>query len=90
LGDASTYSTSFNVNQYAPDGLMGMAFQEISAFNAVPVFQTLVSEGMTTHSAFGVKLASSGSELFLGGVDKSLFSGAFTFIDVSQEVCRSY
>jgi len=69
---------------------MGMAFQSISEFNAPPVFQTLVSEGKASSSSFGFKLASSGSELFLGGVDNSLVSGPFTFIDVTQEVRGSY
>jgi cathepsin D len=90
LGDASTYSSGFNIDQFPSDGLMGMAFPEISEFNAPPVFQTLVAEGQTTQPVFGVKLATNGSELFLGGVHTSLFSGAFTFINVTQEVCSSF
>ncbi|KAF8551252.1 acid protease [Imleria badia] len=45
LGAADTYSSGFQSTLFAADGLMGMAFQSVSAFGASPVFQTLVSEG---------------------------------------------
>jgi cathepsin D len=65
---------------------MGMGFQSISQFNAKPVFQTLVANGQTTSSVFAFKLASSGSELFLGGTNPALFTGSFTFVPVTQQV----
>jgi len=66
---------------------MGLAFQSISKFHASPVFQTLISEGVVTSQVFGLKLASSGSELFLGGVNSALFTGDFTWVSLTNEVC---
>jgi len=65
---------------------MGLAFQSISKFNALPVFQTLISEGVLDSQAFGLKLASSGSELFLGGTNSALFTGDFTWVPLTNEV----
>ena len=36
---------------------------------------------------FGFKFSTSGSELFLGGVNKALFTGEFTWLKLSNEVC---
>lgn len=75
------------MDQFPPDGLMGMGFKEISEFGADPVFQTLVAEGATSVSEFAFKLASSGSELFLGGVDNQAFVNGFTQVPVTTLVC---
>lgn len=68
---------------------MGMAFPQISDFGANPVFQTLVAQRKTTVSEFAFKLATSGSELFLGGVNSNLFTGAFTQNRVTSVVCAT-
>ena len=84
VGAASTYSAGFALDVSPPDGLMGMGFQQISVFNAPPVFQTLVSEGKVTESVFGFTLLESGSELFLGGTDTSKFTGSLAFTPVTE------
>lgn len=84
VGAASTYSTGFALNEFPPDGLMGMGFQQISVFGAPPVFQTLVSQGTTTSSVFGFTLRTSGSELFVGGTDSNKFSGSLSFTPVTR------
>ena len=66
---------------------MGLAFPSISGFNASPVFQTLISEGVLDSPVFGFKLAASGSELFLGGTNSQLYTGDFTWVPLSNEVC---
>ena len=63
-----------------------MGFEQISVFGASPVFQTLVAQGKTTAPTFGVKLATSGSELFLGGADTTLFTGALTQVPLTTVV----
>ncbi|TFY79205.1 hypothetical protein EWM64_g4806 [Hericium alpestre] len=78
VGDSSQYSDGFAIDEFPPDGLLGMAFPEISVFGANPFFQTLIAQGTVTSPEFGVKLATTGSELFLGGIDDSLFTGSFT------------
>ncbi|KAL0949545.1 hypothetical protein HGRIS_009594 [Hohenbuehelia grisea] len=84
VGAATRYSTGFALSEFPPDGLMGMAFPQISEFGANPFFQTLVAQGKTTASEFGFKLSTSGSELFLGGVDTNLFTGTITQVSVTQ------
>jgi len=84
LGAATQY-TGFEIDQFPADGLMGMGFQSISAYNAPPLFQTLISEGVVTSPVFGFKLATSGSELFLGGTNSALYTGAFTWVSVTIE-----
>jgi cathepsin D len=67
---------------------MGMAFKSLSVYNATPVFQTLVAEGVVDSPTFGFKLASSGSELFLGGTNSELYKGDLTWVSVTKEVCQ--
>jgi hypothetical protein len=51
------------------------------------VFQTLISEGVVTPHAFGFKFAESGSELFFGGTNNALYTGDFTWVSFTDEVC---
>ncbi|KAA1475916.1 acid protease [Dentipellis sp. KUC8613] len=84
LGASSTYSTGFNYDRFPSDGLMGMAFQSLSAYNASPPFQSLVAQEKVSQPVFGVKLAKDGSELFLGGTNSEQYSGDFTWVDVTD------
>lgn len=86
LGAASQYSEGFGVSEFPADGLMGMAFQSISEYNAKPVFQTFVGQRQTSQPVFAFKLASSGAELDVGGLNTRLYSGPVTYIPVTQEV----
>ncbi|KAF8480127.1 acid protease [Russula ochroleuca] len=85
LGAATQYSASLSPDQFPSDGLMGMAFQSISQYNAPPLFQTLISEGVVTSQVFGTKFAASGSELFIGGTNSALYTGSFTYIPLTVE-----
>ena len=86
LGAATNYS-GFDISQYPADGLMGMAFQSISAYSAPPLFQTLISQGAVTSPVFGFKFAASRpSELFLGGTNSALYTGDFTWVPLIHEV----
>jgi hypothetical protein len=66
---------------------MGMGFESISVYGANPTFQTLVSEGVLNCPTFGFKFATSGSELFLGGVNPDYSENDFTWVTLSNEVC---
>ena len=79
---ATQYSDGFVLANSPPDGLLGLAFESIANTGASPVFQTLVTEGQTTSSVFGVTLLDNGGELFLGGTDTSAFTGSLAFADL--------
>ena len=64
---------------------MGMGFPALSVFGEDPFFTTLVNQGQVA-GQFGVKLADSGSELTLGGVNNDLFTGDFVNVPVVQDV----
>ncbi|KAH7890072.1 aspartic peptidase domain-containing protein [Phlebopus sp. FC_14] len=85
LGVASQYSSSLSSPNFTPDGLMGLAFESLSQFGANPVFQTLVSDNLVSDPVFAFKLASSGSELSIGGVNSALYSGSITYTQVTQQ-----
>lgn len=69
---------------------MGMAFANISVFHANPVVETLIAEGQLSDPVFAFKLASSESELSIGGVDSSLYTGSFSYTPVIQQVRPCY
>ena len=85
VGAASQYSSGFESSNFPPDGLMGMAFKEISEYNSDPVFQTLVDQGQVSDAVFGFTLLDSGAELYLGGTDSSKFSGDLTYTPVTTQ-----
>ncbi|KAL8292876.1 hypothetical protein RQP46_000570 [Phenoliferia psychrophenolica] len=60
------------------DGLLGMAYASISQLGAAPFFQNLIAQQTTAGSQFSFKLASANSELFLGGMNPSLFKAGST------------
>ena len=65
---------------------MGMGFESISVFQANPVIQTLIAEGQFSDHVFAFKLASSGSELRIGGVNTAFYTGSFTYTPVTLQV----
>ncbi|KAG2139036.1 aspartic peptidase domain-containing protein [Suillus clintonianus] len=79
----ATNATDFSQEKY--DGLMGMSFPSLSNFPANPVFNTLVAQGAVPESVFAFKLASSGSELRVGGVNSALYKGSFTYTPVTKQ-----
>ena len=74
---------------FPPDGVVGMGFQSISQFNASPLFQTLISEGVVSSQVFGTKFATSGSELFIGGTNSALYTGSLTYLSLTVKVRSS-
>jgi hypothetical protein len=85
LGASNHYSVDFEVANFPPDGLVGMAFKSLSVFGDSPLFTTLVTQG-TIAPVFGVRLSETGSELFLGGVNHALFTGSFRNVSLIEEV----
>jgi hypothetical protein len=89
LGVATAYSSSFDIDNFPPDGLMGMAYQSISVYRSPPVFQSLVALKQVSSPVFSFKLSTSGAELFLDGTDSSWYTGSFTYVPVTTQVTLS-
>ena len=49
-----------------------------------PFFFTAISQGTAKEGRFGFKLASSGSELFVGGTNSDLYTGDIEYHDLSS------
>ncbi|KAH7919913.1 acid protease [Leucogyrophana mollusca] len=81
---AQQYSEAFEAPTRASDGLMGMAFGALGQSTHSPLFQTLVAQGAVPEPVFAFKLAHSGSELRIGGVNSALYKGAFTYTNVTE------
>ncbi|KAF9220171.1 acid protease [Gyrodon lividus] len=84
LGVASQYSPGFESTTFTPDGVMGMAFQSISIYDASPVFQTLVAMGQTDEPVFAFSFTDLGPELYLGGINPTMYIGDITYTPVTQ------
>ncbi|GAA5873045.1 hypothetical protein JCM16303_006924 [Sporobolomyces ruberrimus] len=69
FGAATALSSDFASDPY--DGLMGMAFSSISTLGTPTVFETLTTQAKLFANQFSFYLASTGSQLFLGGMDSS-------------------
>jgi len=71
------------------DGILGMAFQSISADNTPTVFQNLVKQGLVQDPSFSFFLtqnaSSNGSTLVLGGIDPQFNSTPFTYYPLINE-----
>lgn len=85
LGAATQYSSSLESSNFPADGLMGMAFESLSVYGANPVIQTLIDNNVISDPVFAFKLASSGSELRIGGINSALYSGSLTYTPVTQQ-----
>ncbi|KAF9220374.1 acid protease [Gyrodon lividus] len=80
---ASHYSTGLGIERFPADGLLGMAFSSIAEYNDRPVFQTLVAQGQTDEPVFAFSFAASGPELYLGGTNPAMYTGDFTYAQVT-------
>lgn len=62
------------------DGTLGLGFPILSSDpdrNHLPLVQTALKERVVTTSSFGLRLASTGAQLSLGGADRRLYRGRF-------------
>ncbi|TCD70576.1 Type I transmembrane sorting receptor [Steccherinum ochraceum] len=66
------------------DGILGLAFQDISNLNAAPFIQNAFAKKAISSESFAFKLASSGSSLYIGGSDKTKYTGSVEFHKVTN------
>eukprot|EP01102_Stenamoeba_stenopodia_P018577 TRINITY_DN6835_c0_g1_i1.p1 TRINITY_DN6835_c0_g1~~TRINITY_DN6835_c0_g1_i1.p1 ORF type:complete len:430 (+),score=103.52 TRINITY_DN6835_c0_g1_i1:59-1291(+) len=73
------------------DGILGLAFDSISADHVTPLWYNLLTQGLVSTPLFSFWLdknpaGSSGGELVLGGVDSTLYTGDFVYQPLSAEL----
>ena len=79
--------SGFDRIYFAADGLLGLAFQPLSAYKAPSTFQSLVTQGKLPEPVFGLYMTlSNNSELFIGGVNEDHYSGSITYVPVENQV----
>ncbi|KAF5898147.1 pepsin A-like, partial [Clarias magur] len=69
------------------DGILGLAYPQLAASNAQPVFDNMVQQGLVA-DYFSVYLSSNsqtGSELILGGYNPNHYTGSLVWIPLSSE-----
>ncbi|KAI0916959.1 hypothetical protein AcW2_007216 [Taiwanofungus camphoratus] len=70
--------------QNSIDGIMGMAFADISSLKASPYFMTAINQSVVSQGVFAFKLVPSGAELYIGGTDSSLYTGDIEYHGLSS------
>ncbi|CAD7002399.1 lysosomal aspartic protease-like [Ceratitis capitata] len=80
--------TSFVYSNF--DGLMGMAFQQISNDDVVPPFYNMWTQGLISKNLFSFYLARAGTsdqggEMILGGSDSSYYKGQLTYTPITEQ-----
>ncbi|EKM60381.1 uncharacterized protein PHACADRAFT_203594 [Phanerochaete carnosa HHB-10118-sp] len=76
----TTLSSSFASDSI--DGILGLAYPDLSSLGGNPFFNTLIEQGTVDAGEFGFVLASVDSELFLGGTDTSRYIGSIEYHDI--------
>ncbi|KAJ6488848.1 acid protease, partial [Mycena sanguinolenta] len=76
----TTLSSSFQDDP--TDGILGLAFPSISNLNENPFFVNAANAGDFDANQFSFYLASSGSELYLGGTNEDKYTGDIEFVSV--------
>ncbi|GFO43119.1 cathepsin d-like aspartic protease [Plakobranchus ocellatus] len=88
FGEAMLQSEIFL--EIAADGILGMGFSSLSQMGQPTVFDNMLSQGLVHSPVFSFYLSShektpggAGSVLTLGGTNPDLYTGNFTFVDVT-------
>ncbi|PIL36809.1 transporter [Ganoderma sinense ZZ0214-1] len=68
------------------DGILGLAYPQISNLGQNPFFTTAIAQGTTKQDVFAFKLARNGSELYVGGTNAAHYSGAIEYHNLSSHI----
>ncbi|KAF8491748.1 acid protease [Russula emetica] len=88
---ATSVDSAFQSLDFPADGILGLGFNQTSAFGANSFFTTLINQGglggADAQPVFGLFLSESdsGSELVIGGTDTSKFMEDLTFINLDSQ-----
>jgi len=78
------------------DGILGLAFQNISVDNVVPPFFNMINQKLITQPLFAFWLNrntaqnTTGGELDIGGVDTSHYTGGITYVPLNNDTYWQY
>ncbi|KAF8729285.1 peptidase A1 family, partial [Rhizoctonia solani] len=67
------------------DGIMGLAFNSISSIGKPTFIDNLYSQGEISSPVFSFRLATTGSELYLGGTNAAKYSGSITYVPLTSK-----
>ncbi|KAF7350723.1 Aspartic peptidase A1 [Mycena sanguinolenta] len=68
------------------DGILGLAYNTISANRIVPPFYNMIAQGLVDKPVFSVRLGSDddGGEVTLGGIDEGAYTGTIQYVPVRR------
>ncbi|CAE6382667.1 unnamed protein product [Rhizoctonia solani] len=78
-------SESSSFSSEPDDGILGLAFNSISSIGQPTIIDNLYSQGKISAPTFAFRLATSGSELYLGGVDTAKYTGSITYVSLTSQ-----
>ncbi|XP_034151843.1 pepsin A isoform X1 [Esox lucius] len=83
---ASQTEATFMTNMDA-DGILGLAFPDISSSGATPVFDNMITQGLVNQSLFSIYLSGSSgnSVVSFGGIESNYYTGQITWVPLSSE-----
>ncbi|CAE6507438.1 unnamed protein product [Rhizoctonia solani] len=78
-------SESSSFSSDPEDGILGLAFNSISSIGQPTLIDNLYSQGKISAPTFAFRLATTGSELYLGGVDSAKYTGSITYAALTSK-----
>lgn len=67
------------------DGIVGMAYPEMSAFQSLPLFDSMMEQKKLDKNIFSFYLKSEKSVLTIGNIDRSLYTGEINYHKVIKK-----
>ncbi|XP_069713423.1 cathepsin E-like isoform X1 [Phaenicophaeus curvirostris] len=72
------------------DGVLGLGYPSLAVGNALPVFDSIMNQGLVEEPVFSFYLkrgddTENGGELILGGIDHSLYKGSIHWVPVTEK-----
>jgi len=79
---------AFDLSKF--DGILGMAYESISADGVIPVFYNMIAQNLVPQKVFSFWLSKdpsgqTGGELLLGGIDSSMYTGPINYVPLIAE-----